>query len=91
MENYKIQIIEIDSIKFNEKKNLFLKLTKSGEQLYPFISFQILLKYDVQELDVNGNPHGSTYKDSFKIEKRVDVKFSDFFKPNIKVNLTNFE
>jgi hypothetical protein len=45
----------------------------------------------VQELDSKGNPHGPSYKDQYKLEKKVQVSYSDFFLQNRKINLGNFE
>ena len=50
-----------------------------------------MLKFDVQELDTKGNPHGPTYKDQYKLEKKVEVTYSDYFRQNRNVNLGNFE
>ena len=87
----KSEIIEIDQLKYNQDKHIFFKLVKSEEQTYGSCSFGIFLKFDVQELDDKGNPHGNTYKDQYKIDSKVTVKYSDYFMSNPKVNLNNFE
>jgi uncharacterized protein YdgA (DUF945 family) len=87
----KSEIIEIDRLKFNETKHLFFKLCKLENLPYAFCSFNVNLKYDLQELDVKGNPHGNSYKDQYKIDAKVEMKFSDYFLKNNKVNLNNFE
>jgi hypothetical protein len=87
----KTEIIEIDKLNYNEPKHLFLKLVKKEEEIYAGISFNILLKFDVQELDTKGNPHGPTYKDQYKLDKKVEVTYSDYFRQNRNVNLGNFE
>ena len=87
----KSEIIEIEKLKFNEPKHLFFKMAKNEDEVYADCSFNILLKYDVQELDTKGNPHGSPYKDQYKLDKKVEVTYSDYFTPNKKVNVSNFE
>jgi hypothetical protein len=49
------------------------------------------LKYEVQELDAKGAPHGNSYKDQYKIDKKIQINYSDYFIPNKKVNISNFE
>ena len=87
----KSEIIEVDKLKYNEAKHLFFKLSKLEDEMYAGCSFNILLKYDVQELDGKGNPHGSTYKDQYKLNNKVEMTYSDYFLKNTKVNLNNFE
>lgn len=87
----KSEIIEIETLKLNEPKHLFFKLTKKEGIKYPYCSFNILLKYDVQELDAKGNPHGNPYKDQYKIDKKIELSYADYFVRNPKVNLQNFE
>jgi len=50
-----------------------------------------VIKFDLQELDVKGNPHGNSYKDQYKIDKKIDITYSDYFTKNGKVKLNNFE
>jgi hypothetical protein len=87
----KSEIIEIDQLKYNEDKHIFLKLVKSEDVIYGSCSFGVFLKFDVQELDAKGNPHGNLYKDQYKIDNKVEVKYSDYFINNPKVSLNNFE
>lgn len=87
----KSEIIEIDELKYNEPKHLFFKLIKNEDEVYPSCSFNILLKFDLQELDVKGNPHGNPYKEQYKIDKKVSVNYNDYFIKNPKVSLNNFE
>jgi len=87
----KSEIIEIEDLKYNEDKHIFFKLVKSEEETYGHCSFGIFLKFDVQELDAKGNPHGNTYKDQYKIDSKVTIKYSDYFVTNPKVSLSNFE
>lgn len=85
------EIIDIEALKYGETKHLFFKLEKKEDYIYSTCSFNIQLKYDVQEIDAKGNPHGAPYKDTYKIDKQVVVKVSDYFIQNPRVNLTNFE
>ncbi len=87
----KTEIIQIDQLRYNEPKHLYLKIARIEEENYPTCIFGINLKYDVQEIDIKGNPHGNTYKDSYKINKKVEVKFSDYFKYDPSVKINNFE
>jgi hypothetical protein len=87
----KSEIIEIEKLKYNEPKHLFFKLSKNEDEVYASCSFNILLKYDVQELDAKGNPHGNSYKDQYKIDKKVEIAYADYFLQNKKVNLSNYE
>lgn len=87
----KIEVINIDSLAYNEKKSFFLKLLSNGETTYPMISFQIKLNYEVQELDSRGQAHGDIYRDLYQVDKRVEVKYSDFLFPSSKITEENFE
>ena len=87
----KTEIIEVDQLRYNEPKHLYLKLSKKEEENYPICNFGISLKFDVQEIDAKGNPHGNSYKDSYKMNKKVEVKFSDYFKFDPTVRVDNFE
>lgn len=87
----KTEIIEVDQLKLNEPKHLYLKLAKKDDENYPICNFSISLKFDVQEIDIKGNPHGNSYKDSYKMNKKVEVKFSDYFKFDPSVRVDNFE
>ena len=85
------EIIEIDQLKFNEAKHLYFKIAKKEEFNYPICSFGITLKFDVQEIDAKGNPHGNSYKDNYKISKNLDIKFSDYFICDGSIRTENFE
>jgi hypothetical protein len=85
------EIIEIDKLKFNEPKHLYFKLTRKDDFNYPICCFGVDLKFDVQEIDAKGNPHGNSYKDNYKLTKKLEVKFSDYFKNDFTVQLNNFE
>ena len=50
-----------------------------------------IIPFDVQEIDAKGNPHGNSYKDSYKMNKKVEVKFSDYFRYDPSVRVENFE
>lgn len=84
----KTEIIEIDSLKSKECKHIYLKLIK--KEKYSCCSFVSLFKYTVQEKDAKGNIF-EEYKDSLKIEKKVEVKVSDYFSRNPQVFLNNYE
>lgn len=77
----KSEIIAIDSLKVGETKLLYVKLLSDKTIRYPSISFNASFYFDVQDLDSKGNPHGNTYKDSYTVEKKVDVDFYDYLKP----------
>jgi uncharacterized protein YdgA (DUF945 family) len=87
----KTEIIEVAHLKLNEPRHLFLKLSKYENQIYSSCSFGLKLKYQVQEIDVKGNAHGASYPDEYKIDKKVEIKYSDYFVANPRVNLSNFE
>lgn len=87
----KSEIIEIDQLKFNQMRHLFFKLSKKEDEALASCNFNILLKYEVQEIDAKGNPHGNPYRDQYKVDKKVEIKFSDYFISNPKVHLNNFE
>jgi hypothetical protein len=85
------EIIDIESLKYGETKHLFFKINKIEDYIYSTTGFTIQLKYDVQEIDTKGNPHGTAYKDHYKIDKNVVIKVSDYYVTNSRVNLNNFE
>ncbi len=87
----KSEIIEVDQLRFNEPKHLYFKLSRLEEINYPICYFSVNLKFDVQEIDAKGNPHGNSYKDTYKINKKIELKFSDFFKYDGVVRIDNFE
>jgi hypothetical protein len=67
-----------------------LKLLKDDNSTYSTCSFKATLKFDLQELDVKGNPHGIAVKEQYKIDKAVEVSYADYFAKNAKVTLMNF-
>ena len=85
------EIIDIESLKYGESKHLFFKINKVEDFVYSTCDFTIQLKYDVQEIDAKGNPHGTPYKDTYKIDKHVFLKVSDYYLNNPRVNVNNFE
>jgi hypothetical protein len=85
------EIIDIEALKFGETKHVFFKLNKVEDFVYSLCDFTIQLKYDVQEIDAKGNTYGAPYKDTYKIDKHVVVKVSDYYLSNQRVNLNNFE
>lgn len=76
---------------YSESKHLFFKLTKKEDDIYSSCSFNVILKFDLQELDVKGNLHGTPLKEQYKIDKKVEIQYSDYFLPHPKVNLSNYE
>ena len=84
----KTEIIEIDSLKSKECKHIYLQLIK--KEKYSSCSFVSLFKYTVQEKDAKGNIF-EEYKDSLKIERKVEIKISDYFSRNPQVFLNNFD
>ena len=83
----KTEIIEIDTLKSKDTRHLYLQLIK--KEKYSHCSFVAVFKYTVQEKDAKGNVF-QEYKDSFKVQKKVDVKISDYFMRNPQVFLNNF-
>ena len=86
----KTEIIEIKSLNTNQTGHLYLKLSKEPNIVYSSCSFHIILKFDLQELDVKGNPHGIPVKETYKIDKLIEISYADYYIPNSKVNLENF-
>ena len=86
----KTEIIDIDVLSTNQKGHLYLKLLKDDNSTYSTCSFKATLKFDLQELDVKGNPHGIAVKEQYKIDKAVEVSYADYFAKNAKVTLMNF-
>ena len=48
------------------------------------------MKFDLQELDVKGNPHGIAVKETYKLDKNVEVSYADYYIKNSKVTVDNF-
>ena len=86
----KTEIIEIKSLNTNQTGHLYLKLTKDSNVIYSACSFHLVLKFDLQELDVKGNPHGIPVKETYKIDKSIEISYSDYYTKNNKVTLENF-
>ena len=86
----KTEIIPIKSLKTNESGHLYFKLLKDKEEIYSNCSFNCTLKFDLQELDVKGNPHGIAVKETYKLDKMVEVSYADYYIKNSKVNVDNF-
>ena len=87
----KAEIIPIKSLKTNESGHLLFKLLKEKDETYSNCSFNCTLKFDLQELDVKGNPHGIAIKETYKLEKIVEVSYADYYIKNPKVNIDNFQ
>ena len=86
----KTEIIPIKSLKTNESGHLYFKLLKDKDEIYSNCSFNCALKFDLQELDVKGNPHGIAVKETYKLDKMVEVSYADYYIKNSKVNVDNF-
>ena len=86
----KTEIIPIRSLKTNESGHLYFKLLKDKDEIYSNCSFNCTLKFDLQELDVKGNPHGIAVKETYKLDKMVEVSYADYYIKNSKVNVDNF-
>ena len=87
----KTEIIPIKSLKTNEIGHLYFKLLKEKDEVYSNCSFNCTLKFDLQELDVKGNPHGIPIKETYKLDKIVEVSYADYYIKNPKVNIDNFQ
>jgi len=87
----KTEIIPIKSLKTNETGHLYFKLLKEKDEVYSNCSFNCTLKFDLQELDVKGNPHGIPIKETYKLDKIVEVSYADYYIKNPKVNIDNFQ
>ena len=86
----KTEIIPIKSLKTNESGHLYFKLLKDKDEIYSNCSFNCTLKFDLQELDVKGNPHGIAVKETYKLDKMVEISYADYYIKNSKVNVDNF-
>ena len=87
----KTEIIQIKSLKTNETGHLYFKLLKEKDEVFSNCSFNCTLKFDLQELDVKGNPHGIPVKETYKLDKTVEVCYADYYIKNSKVNVDNFQ
>ena len=86
----KTEIIPIKSLKTNESGHLYFKLLKDKDEVFSSCSFNCTLKFDLQELDVKGNPHGIAVKETYKLDKLVEISYADYYIKNTKINLENF-
>lgn len=86
----KSELITIDSLKNNETRTLYAKLCAEKDTRYPHISFNANFVFDVQELDNKGTAYGDTYKDSYALDKKIEVSFSDFLRPLPEVQEDTF-
>ena len=86
----KTEIIQIKSLKTSETGHLYFGLLKEKDEVYSNCSFNCTLKFDLQELDVKGNPHGIPVKETYKLDKTVEVSYADYYIRNPKVNVDNF-
>ena len=87
----KTEIIPIKSLKTNDSGHIYLKILKEKDEVYSNCSFNCTLQFDLQELDVKGNPHGIPVKETYKLNKLVEVSYADYYIKNPKVNLENFQ
>jgi len=44
----------------------------------------------LQELDVKGNPHGIAVRETYKLDKLVEVSYANYYIKNSKINIDNF-
>ncbi len=85
----KTEIIEVDSLKAKETKHLYMQLYKCD--VYSSCSFLVSFKYTVQEIDAKGNIF-EEYKDTLKLEKRVEIRIGDYFLKNPQIlSLSQYE
>ena len=87
----KAEIVPIKSLKTNESGHLLFGILKEKDETYSNCSFNCTLKFDLQELDVKGNPHGIPIKESYKLDKVVEVSYADYYVKNPKVDIDNFQ
>jgi coatomer protein complex subunit gamma len=87
----KAEIIPIKSLKTNDVGHLYFSILKEKDEIYSNCTFNCTLKFDLQELDVKGNPHGIPIKETYKLEKEVEVSYADYYVKNQKVNIDNFQ
>ena len=85
------EIVPIKSLKTNESGHLLFGILKEKDEIYSNCSFNCTLKFDLQELDVKGNPHGIPIKETYKLDKLVEVSYADYYAKNPKVDLDNFQ
>ena len=86
----KTEIIQIKSLKTNESGHLYFKLLKEKDATYSDCTFNCSLKFDLQELDVKGNPHGIPVKETYKLDKQVEISYADYYVKYQKISVDNF-
>lgn len=85
-----VMISSINQLKYEESKNIFLRLQSKNNVKFPSISFSVDLVFDVYELDNKGNPHGDSYADKYPINKKIDIKYSDYLVIHKRLSIENF-
>ena len=56
---------------------------KNSDILFSSCNFQIIL-------NIKGNFHGIAVKETFKIDKIIDISYADYYKNYNKINLEKF-
>ena len=87
----KAEIVPIKTLKTNETEHLYFGILKEKDEIYSNCSFNCTLKFDLQELDVKGNPHGIPIKETYKLDKIVEISYADYYVKNPKVDIDNFQ
>ena len=87
----KAEIVPIKTLKTNETEHLYFGILKEKDEIYSNCSFNCTLKFDLQELDVKGNPHGIPIKETYKLDKVVEISYADYYVKNPKVDIDNFQ
>ena len=87
----KAEIVPIKTLKTNETEHLYFGILKEKDEFYSNCSFNCTLKFDLQELDVKGNPHGIPIKETYKLDKIVEISYADYYVKNPKVDIDNFQ
>ena len=87
----KAEIVPIKTLKTNETEHLYFGIVKEKDEIYSNCSFNCTLKFDLQELDVKGNPHGIPIKETYKLDKVVEISYADYYVKNPKVDIDNFQ
>ena len=87
----KAEIVPIKILKTNETEHLYFGILKEKDEIYSNCSFNCTLKFDLQELDVKGNPHGIPIKETYKLDKIVEISYADYYVKNQKVDIDNFQ
>ena len=87
----KAEIVPIKTLKTNETEHLYFGILKEKDEIYSNCSFNCTLKFDLQELDVKGNPHAIPIKETYKLDKIVEISYADYYVKNPKVDIDNFQ